>query len=45
MQDVAFEDGNRDIPTLISTSQQTPPSSGRRKEIIKNNLSVPILEN
>ena len=40
MQEVTFEEGSRNIPTLISTSQQTPPSSVRPKETIKNNLSV-----
>ena len=45
MQEVTFEEGSRNIPTLISTSQQTPPLSVRPKETIKNNLSVQVLEN
>ena len=44
MQEVTFEDGCKDIPTLISTSQQTPSISSRRKEVIKNNLSDPNLD-
>ena len=43
MQEVTFEDGCKEIPTLISTSQQTPPASNRRREVIKNNLSDPAL--
>ena len=44
MQEVTFEEGCKDIPTLISTSQQTPSISSRRKEVIKNHLSDPNLD-
>ena len=39
-QDVTPELSPKETPSKISKSQQTPPSSSRRKEMIKNSLST-----